>query len=91
MKHFASLLLCLFSTAAISAQASVRLGNEVLAQQDFKPLVGKRIGLISNPSGVNSKLEAVVDSFRNASGVKLVALFAPEHGIYGDIDRKSVV
>lgn len=65
--------------------AQVRLGNEVLAAGGFKEIRGKRIGLITNPSGVNSRLETTLDVLRRAPGVRLVALFGPEHGIYGDV------
>jgi len=63
----------------------VKLGNEVLAQTKFKALAGKRVGLITNPSGVNSQLESTIDVLRAAPNVKLVALYGPEHGIYGDV------
>ena len=63
----------------------VQLGNEVLAASGFKVLKGKRVGLITNPSGVNGNLESTIDVLRAAPGVKLVALFGPEHGIYGDV------
>jgi len=65
--------------------ASVRLGNEVLVEHKFKELAGKRVGLITNPSGVNRNLESTIDVLRRAPGVKLVALFGPEHGIYGEV------
>jgi uncharacterized protein YbbC (DUF1343 family) len=67
------------------AAAGVRLGNEVLAADGFKVLRGKRIGLLTNPSGVNRNLESTVDVLRAAPGVQLVALFGPEHGVYGDV------
>ncbi len=63
----------------------VKLGNEVLVQTRFKALAGKRVGLITNPSGVNSRLESTIDVLRAAPKVNLVALFGPEHGIYGDV------
>jgi len=65
--------------------AQVKLGNEVLAEHHFKELAGKRVGLLTNPSGVNHNLEATIDVLRAAPGVKLVALFGPEHGVYGDV------
>ena len=64
---------------------SVKLGNEVLAAHGFKELTGKRVGLLTNPSGVNRHLETTVDLLLHAPGVKLVALFGPEHGIYGEV------
>ncbi len=63
----------------------LKLGNEVLAAGQFEVLRGKRIGLITNPSGVNHNLDTTLDVLRRAPGVKLVALFGPEHGIYGDV------
>lgn len=63
----------------------MRLGNEMLAQSGYKALQCKRVGLITNPSGVNRNLESTIDLLRRAPGVKLVALFGPEHGIYGDV------
>ena len=71
--------------ARSAAAPRVKLGNEVLAAHHFRELAGKRVGLIPNPSGVNSRLETTLDVLRAAPGVKLVALFGPEHGIYGDV------
>ena len=68
-----------------STEAPVKLGNEVLAESGFAALKGKRVGLITNPSGVNRHLETTLDVLRRAPGVQLVALFGPEHGIYGDV------
>jgi len=68
-----------------AVEPRVKLGNEVLVQAKFKALAGKRVGLITNPSGVNSRLESTIDVLRAAPNVKLVALFGPEHGIYGDV------
>lgn len=65
--------------------AQVKLGNEVLAGHKFRELAGKRVGLITNPSGVNGNLESTIDVLRAAPGVNLVALFGPEHGVYGDV------
>lgn len=65
--------------------AQVQLGNEVLATNRFQELRGKRVGLLTNPSGVNRQLESTLDVLRRARDVKLVALFAGEHGIHGDI------
>jgi uncharacterized protein YbbC (DUF1343 family) len=70
---------------AADMKAPVTLGNEMLAADGFKVLAGKRVGLITNPSGVNRKLETTLEVLRAAPGVKLVALFGPEHGIYGDV------
>jgi uncharacterized protein YbbC (DUF1343 family) len=79
-----SLLVLVLSLPLIAA-AEVKLGNEVLASSGFKALKGKRVGLITNPSGVNRNLDSTIDVLRAAPGVQLVALFGPEHGVYGDV------
>jgi len=81
----AGVLILLIWALAQACYAEVNLGNEVLAEQKFKVLAGKRVGLITNPSGVNRNLESTIDVLRAAPNVKLVALFGPEHGIYGDV------
>src|SRR5216117_1726851 len=65
--------------------AQVQLGSDVLAANGFRELQGKRVGMITNPSGVNRNGESTIDLLRNAPGVKLVALLGPEHGVYGDV------
>jgi uncharacterized protein YbbC (DUF1343 family) len=62
----------------------VMLGIDVLEAQGFAAVKGKRIGLLTHPAGVNRRGESTVNVLRRAPGVKLVALFGPEHGIYGD-------
>src|SRR6185295_8499881 len=86
MKQFVLGLMVVVSSVWVAGgqTARVKLGDEVLAQHKFKELAGKRVGLITNPSGVNSQLESTIDGLRAAPGVKLVALFGPEHGVYGD-------
>ncbi len=64
----------------------VKLGDEVLVETGFRALKGKRVGLLTNPSGVNRRLESTLDVLRNSSSVKLVALFGAEHGVYGDVN-----
>lgn len=69
----------------LSCQGAVKLGNEVLASRGFEPLLHKRAGLLTNPSGVNGQLQSTIEVLIAGAGVKLVALFGPEHGVYGDI------
>lgn len=78
-------LLALALSMRLSFSAPVQLGNEVLAASGFKLLQGKRVGLLTNPSGVNRNLKSTIDILRAAPGLKLAALFGPEHGIYGDV------
>lgn len=77
----------LFFAALIPAlvSAQVRPGIEVLSDSGFEGLQGRRVGLVTNPSGVDCDLRSTIDILAEAPGVKLVALYAPEHGVRGDI------
>lgn len=70
---------------AMSAAAQVKPGVAVLRDSEFEALKGKRIGLITNPTGVDADLNATPDILAGADDVQLVAMFAPEHGIRGDV------
>jgi uncharacterized protein YbbC (DUF1343 family) len=61
----------------------VMLGIDVLESEGFAAVRGKRLGLLTHPAGVNRYGVSTVDVLRRAPGLKLVCLFAPEHGIYG--------
>lgn len=67
-----------------------KVGIDVLEEQDFAVLQGKRIGLITNQTGVDSHGQRTVDVLASAPGMKLVALFSPEHGFRGAADAKIV-
>ena len=70
----------------VSAQKiRIKTGIEVLKEQNFKILEGKRVGLITNPTGVDNDLKSTIDILHEAKNVKLVALFGPEHGVRGDV------
>lgn len=73
------------SFVAVVANAQVKPGIEVLRDENFTRLQGKRVGLITNPTGVDTHLTSTIDILANAPGVKLTALFAPEHGVRGDV------
>jgi uncharacterized protein YbbC (DUF1343 family) len=79
-KFFLSLLVLL---AAIPAHATVMLGIDVLQQENFAPLQGHRVGLVTNQTGVNSEGVRTRVILAHAPGVHLVALFTPEHGLDG--------
>ncbi|CDM65440.1 hypothetical protein PYK22_01441 [Pyrinomonas methylaliphatogenes] len=68
--------------------AEVLTGIDVLERDGFKPLVGKRVGLVTNHTGRNRRGVPTIDLLARAPGVKLVALFSPEHGIRGALDEK---
>lgn len=63
--------------------ATVLNGIDVLEVRKFSALQGKRVGLLSNPTGINRRGEPTWKILRNAPGVKLVALFGAEHGFDG--------
>lgn len=63
----------------------VMTGIEVLREDGFKQLKGRKVGLVTNPSGVDRHLNSTVDILYNAPEVELVALFGPEHGVRGDV------
>lgn len=62
-----------------------RLGIDVLAERGFRELLGKRIGLVTNPSGVNRQGKPSWQVLQEAKEVNLVALFGPEHGVFGKV------
>jgi uncharacterized protein YbbC (DUF1343 family) len=62
-------------------------GIDVLVNENFAPLKGLRIGLITNPTGKDWHRYPTIDLLRNAPGVQLKALFGPEHGFYGNYDE----
>lgn len=80
-----SLLACLFACSSTAKTKQVMIGIDMLEKGGFVILQGKRVGLITNPTGVNRDLKSTVDVLNDAKNVKLVALFGPEHGVRGDI------
>ena len=65
--------------------AQTKPGIETLRDSSFKQLQGKRVGLITNPTGVDRNLRSTIDILHEAPGVELVALYGPEHGVRGDV------
>ncbi|MDQ7064834.1 MAG: DUF1343 domain-containing protein [candidate division KSB1 bacterium] len=70
---------------AYSVRAQVKPGIDVLIERHFDLLQGRQVGLITNPTGVTADLRSTIDVLKNAPGVRLVALFGPEHGVRGNI------
>ena len=62
----------------------IYLGIDVLEQSGFRAIGGKRVGLLTHPAGLNRRGESSIDVLRRAKNIRLVALFGPEHGIYGN-------
>ena len=83
-----SIALCTMMQAknpVVKTEIRVKTGVEVLRDRGFEGLVGRKVGLVTNPSGVDSQLNSTVDILYNAPGVELVALYGPEHGVRGDV------
>jgi uncharacterized protein YbbC (DUF1343 family) len=68
----------------------VRVGAEVLADSGFARLAGKRVGLITNQTG-RAHGDHLADLLARAPGVKLAAIFAPEHGLRGTAEAGAPV
>jgi uncharacterized protein YbbC (DUF1343 family)/CubicO group peptidase (beta-lactamase class C family) len=71
-------------------RGSVKLGIDVLVDDGFKLLDGKRVGLITNQTGVDSERVTTIERLHSAKNVQLVALFSPEHGIRGALDQSKI-
>jgi len=66
----------------------VQTGLDVLEAQKFQPLRGKRIGIITNHTGLDAQGRSTIDLLTHAAGVRVIALFSPEHGLAGRLDEK---
>ncbi|CAN5447129.1 DUF1343 domain-containing protein [soil metagenome] len=74
--------------ASHGMRGQVMTGADVLAADDFAMLAGKRVGLITNHTGMLRDGTSLIDAMHASKNVKLVALFSPEHGIRGTEDEK---
>lgn len=92
MKHTSLRSLFIYSTvfslllSVNSLCQRVELGIDVLRKDNFDILNGKKVALVTNPSGVDSKLNSTIDILHKGVVFDLVALFGPEHGIRGDVE-----
>lgn len=89
MRLNCKLTLFIILLSGLSLQAQVKPGIEVLRDRGFDILKGKRVGLVTNPSGIDRNLKSTIDILNE--NVDLVALFAPEHGIRGEVWAGSKV
>lgn len=69
----------------------VKTGIEVLRDRNFDILKGKRIGLVTNPTGVDRNLKSTLDILFEAKEVNLTALYGPEHGVRGNYSAGDLV
>src|SRR5438132_4915073 len=74
--------------AAAGRSGKAETGIDVLEAENFQALAGLRIGLITNQSGLDSKGRRTIDLLRKAAGVRLAAIFSPEHGLFGKADER---
>ncbi len=73
-----------------AAAVPVLNGIDVLEKSGFKELEGKKIGLVTNHTGRNLAGKSTIDILHEAKNVELVSLFAPEHGIRGELDTEKI-
>ena len=69
----------------------MRTGLEILAARRFRPLRGRTVGLVCNPTAVDRRLAHAADLVARAPGARLAALFGPEHGVRGDAQYMAAV
>lgn len=91
MKKAILIVFCFLTLMTAGTSAQVQTGIEVLRNNEFRHLNGKRVALITNPTGVDSNLRSTADILHEAPQVKLKALLAPEHGIRGNITAGAKV
>ncbi|MDA0205768.1 MAG: DUF1343 domain-containing protein [Acidobacteria bacterium] len=75
---------------AIPAVPAIETGLDVLVAENFERLAGKRIGLITNHTGVDRLSRRNVDLFAARTDVQLVRVFSPEHGLTGQLDEELI-
>jgi len=83
-------LILILPSCNLSAQV-VETGLEMLAKSNFNILKGKNVGLITNPTGVDRRLRSAIDIIMGAPGVKLAALYGPEHGVRGEFTAGEII
>ncbi|WJE49769.1 DUF1343 domain-containing protein [Peribacillus frigoritolerans] len=93
--------ICLLSFGIVSSKSvtavkekkkqMVSPGIEVLLKEEKNVLSGKKVGLITNPTGIDSKLTSIVDLLHDDPDINLTALFGPEHGVRGDAQAGASV
>lgn len=86
-----SLLILFGTTFLLAKNPAVKTGIEVLKQNNFKILDGKKVGLVTNQTGLDNDFKSTVDILHEAKNVELIALFGPEHGVRGDYEAGAKV
>lgn len=93
--------ICMLSFGIVSSKSvtavkekkkqKVSPGIEVLLKEEKNVLSGKKVGLITNPTGIDPKLTSIVDLLHDDPDINLTALFGPEHGVRGDAQAGASV
>jgi len=96
--NFRSLIINCFLTVVFYVYPVINLnsqpvetGLEMLVKSKFEILKGKKVGLITNPTGVDRNLKSAVDIINSFPGVKLTALYGPEHGVRGEFTAGEII
>ncbi|MFN6963140.1 MAG: exo-beta-N-acetylmuramidase NamZ domain-containing protein [Pyrinomonadaceae bacterium] len=79
-----------YQLSANAKNVTVLNGTDVLEKNGFKELQGLKVGLVTNHTGRNLTGKSTIDILHEAKNLKLVALFAPEHGIRGELDTERI-
>lgn len=69
---------------------AVSLGIDVLQRDDFKQLANRKIGLITNHTGLDSSGRRTIDLLYGAKNLELAVIFSPEHGLQGQLDQSHI-
>ncbi len=72
------------AAAPVSAQAEIELGDDVFLRKTWRDLGGRTVGVITNQSGVTSSQTSIVDAILAQGGIRVKAIYAPEHGFRGN-------
>ncbi len=70
--------------AAAMPSSAVTLGDEIFLARAWRDLGGKSVGVVTNQTGVTSRLETIVDAIRRNPEISMRAIYSPEHGLRGD-------
>ncbi len=80
-----------FARAGTLPRANITLGDEVFLRETWRELNGRTVGVITNQTGVTSRLIPIVDAMRDNPSIHVKAIYAPEHGFRGDRPAGSYV
>jgi len=89
--NFAKFLLLLLPALTQAEPGAVLTGIDVLERDNFQPLAGARIGLLTNHTGVTRDGRSSIRVLNDAANVEVVRLFSPEHSLSGKLDIENIV